>query len=552
MSASSKKILRKEAAAAELTEKQQNELKETKKLKRMTTAFVIVLALIVCAAVGTMVAKTFNFSGMRHRNTHAVTVGEHELNSTEFNYFYMDAVNNFYSNLYQQYGKDTNTYAAMLYGVDFTKPLDEQVYDEETGETWGDFFIETAKKNAQSTYALYDASVANNFELTQDQKDSIQAQLDYMPKFASMYGYPNLESYLTSRYNQGADVESYTKYFNLCNTAVMYKNDYASKLTSSDEEIQAADAESPETYNAYSYTTCYLSRAKYMNSEIEEPTDEDYETARAAAEADAKVLLDAATSVESLDKAYAALEINKDVENAASSKYKDVPYGSMSNAIKDWVTDASRKAGDVTIIPSTSTTTNEDGTTTENTLGYYVIIFDGVNTNTFPLANVRHILVKNEGGTADEKGNITYSDEEKAATKKKAEDLLNQWKSGDATEESFAALATENTADTGSAENGGLYEDVLPASAGQMVESFANWCFDNRKAGDTGIIESSYGYHVMYYCGNSTETYRDYLISSELMKVHMDEWYNALVEATTVTEADLSLINTGLILSRQG
>ena len=68
---------------------------------------------------------------------------------------------------------------------------------------------------------------------------------------------------------------------------------------------------------------------------------------------------------------------------------------------------------------------------------------------------------------------------------------------GDKTEESFAALATEKTEDTGSQSTGGLYERVYK---GQMVKAFENWCFDAaRKAGDTGIVESDYGYHVMYF-----------------------------------------------------
>ena len=84
--------------------------------------------------------------------------------------------------------------------------------------------------------------------------------------------------------------------------------------------------------------------------------------------------------------------------------------------------------------------------------------------------------------------------------------LLAQWQAGEATEESFAALATENTTDTGSAENGGLYENVLK---GQMVTEFEDWCFDDaRQSGDTGIVQTTYGYHVMYFV--SRDLYSDW------------------------------------------
>lgn len=78
-----------------------------------------------------------------------------------------------------------------------------------------------------------------------------------------------------------------------------------------------------------------------------------------------------------------------------------------------------------------------------------------------------------------------------------ANSLLEQWKAGEATEDSFAALAAENSTDTGSVENGGLYEDVLK---GDMVAEFEDWIFDDaRRPGDTGVVETTYGYHVMYF-----------------------------------------------------
>src|SRR5699024_3329595 len=100
-----------------------------------------------------------------------------------------------------------------------------------------------------------------------------------------------------------------------------------------------------------------------------------------------------------------------------------------------------------------------------------------------------------EDGTT-ENGETVYSDEEKATAKKEAEKLLQEWKDGEATEESFAELAKENSDDTGSKENGGLIEDLYPGA--NYVENFLDWSIDpERKAGDTGVIESPYGYHVM-------------------------------------------------------
>ena len=112
---------------------------------------------------------------------------------------------------------------------------------------------------------------------------------------------------------------------------------------------------------------------------------------------------------------------------------------------------------------------------------------------------VRHILIAPEGGKKNEEtGETTYSDKEWNVAKKKAEKILADWKKGKATEESFAALVKENTDDTGSAETGGLYDDVTPVSS--YVEEFRAWAVDSsRKAGDTGIVKTQFGYHIMYF-----------------------------------------------------
>ena len=106
----------------------------------------------------------------------------------------------------------------------------------------------------------------------------------------------------------------------------------------------------------------------------------------------------------------------------------------------------------------------------------------------------------------------------KAAAKIKAEQILDDWKNGDATEDSFAELAKTYSDDTGSNTNGGLYEAV---KKGQMVTNFNDWIFDaSRKPGDTGIVESDYGYHIIYFVGDNKEEWyvniKDTITSNKL------------------------------------
>ena len=111
--------------------------------------------------------------------------------------------------------------------------------------------------------------------------------------------------------------------------------------------------------------------------------------------------------------------------------------------------------------------------------------------------DVRHILIQPEV-----EGDATSME----AAKKQAEALYKEWQIIP-TEDHFQELAGTHTMDTGSALNGGLYEDVYP---GQMVVAFNDWCFDeSRQPGDHGIVETEYGYHLMYFVGTSETVYKD-------------------------------------------
>ena len=546
MSASSKKKLRREQEAAKLTERQLTEQKEAKKLNLYTTLFVTVLALLLVFALTVGIVTTVQNSGIRERNTTAVTVGNHEISNAELNYFYVDAINTFMSN----YG----SYASM-FGLDTTKPLNEQYLNEEEGLTWADDFLNSAKSTATSTYALVDAAEAAGYSLPESKLDEIELTVSNINAYAVLYGYPEADDYIKAMYGKGADLESYKEYYTNSVIADAYYTEYATGLSYTEDELRAADAEDPVKYNAYSYNYYYLAANRFLEGgTVEEDntvtySDEEKAAAVIAAEEAAKELcIDANESVELFDKAINLLSINAESEvSVSSTSCDDYLSSSIMAVLSDWVTDPARKAGDKTFIPTTSTSTDADGNEVTTTNGYYAVFFKGSHDNTFPLVNARHILVPFEGGTLDESTGITvYSDEEKDAAWTKAEELYEQWKAGDATEESFAAMATEFSSDTGSTEKGGLYEDIYP---GQMVAEFENWCFADRKPGETGMVETTYGVHILYYSSDSETNYRDYMINNDLVATAASEWYDALIAAITVTDGDTKYISKNLVLS---
>ena len=80
------------------------------------------------------------------------------------------------------------------------------------------------------------------------------------------------------------------------------------------------------------------------------------------------------------------------------------------------------------------------------------------------------------------------------------------------------------------------------------MDAFDSWCFDeSRKPGDTGIVESEYGYHVMYFVGNNI-SYRQAMLEEDYRTDLYDEWYSGITDAVSYTPGSLSWVNTGIYL----
>ena len=545
MSASSKKKLRNAERAEQLTEKQLAEQTEAKKLKTLTVVMVAVVALMVVFAIGVALYNSVYLpmqteqEAEARRTTVAATVGDHEISAVEYNCFYVDAVSNFYSQV--------GTYAS-LYGLDVTKALDEQVIDEETGTTWADEFKTSAENNIKSVYAICDEAEANGFALTEDDQATIDTQMASLAYNAVYYNYASVDEYLAAMYGTGANRETVRAYFEKCYLATMYQNSVADAMEYTADEIQTKDDEDPNAYTFFSYNSYYLSASRFLEggTENEDGTvtysDEEKTASILAAEAAAASLVtEEITSVEALDAAIAALEVNAEATSAKSTANTNTQYTYIPSAIQSWVADEARQAGEMVYLPST--TTDADGNVTIS--GYYVVYFVERNENEYNLANVRHILAAFEGGTTDSNGNTTYSDEEKAAALAEAEAIYDEWKNGDATEDSFAALANEKS-DDGDGTTGGLYTNVYQ---GQMVTSFNDWIFAGHEAGYTEIIESEFGYHIMYALDASEQTYREYMIESTLLNEDITAWHDALVADLTVTQENMEYVPTGMVIS---
>ena len=152
--------------------------------------------------------------------------------------------------------------------------------------------------------------------------------------------------------------------------------------------------------------------------------------------------------------------------------------------------------------------------------------------------DVRHILVMPTGGTTDENGATVYSDAEWETCRQEAQKILDEYLAGEQTEDRFAELAGKYSVDGGSNQNGGLYTDVY---VGQMVEPFENWCFDeSRTYGETGLVKTTYGYHVMFFVESKEAWYEtawgdlladraDLIVQNAMNEIPMEVDYSTIV-----------------------
>ncbi len=101
------------------------------------------------------------------------------------------------------------------------------------------------------------------------------------------------------------------------------------------------------------------------------------------------------------------------------------------------------------------------------------------------MVRASHILLS----TRDMTTNKELSDEQKAAKRKTAEDLVKRARAG----EDFAKLAKDYSEDPGSKDNGGEYK--FPR--GQMVKEFENTAFSLKTNEVSDVVTTQFGYHVI-------------------------------------------------------
>ena len=461
-------------AESRLNPREQARLEEQKKNRKIRNRYILVaVAILLMVALVVFVNSRLFSDGLP-----ALKVGGTSYTVADVNYEYRKA----YMQFSQNYGDHLNIF------FDSNTPLSEQecAIDPDCA-TWDDYFKKMAETSLVQSTAIYNAAKDAGYTLTEEEQTQLDETMSTYSQYGSAYGYPDLNGYLAAMFGAGNNETTVRRNMTRELICDRYMSDTYNQYTFTDEEKDAYYEENADGLNKVDFLYAYLSgddAETKLNEIAGKIADGDEEAFRAA--------VTEVTGEEAVETSYSVSSF----------------LGQYGEAVqKDEI--AAGKAF-----------------TLSNDAGSYAVYITGLDDNHYNTVSVRHILIQAKDD--DEDGE--YSDSELETAYNTLKDIESVWLAGEATEESFAALATQYTEDEGSKENGGLYENIYK---GQMVKEFNDFCFADHKKGDTAIVKgssSSYtGYHLIYFVGADGELYSRTMAEDQLRS----EAYNAALEELT-------------------
>ena len=458
----------------------------------------------------------------------ALTVGDTPVSIGMYNYYYTCISQNYIT--YAGYG---------YYDIDTTKDYSQQTCTTDDGEeiTWAQRFENETLDQIQYITAYYEDAVAHGVTMTDEQKKNIDTSLDGLKASATSAG-KSVDAYIASTYGDYCGTATLRKMLEQCYVAENYYQQKQLDTTVTTEEEQKYFDEHKENYENVSFAYLQIPFASDNGSNaIKESKDTvmskcDEYVKQISSVDDMKKLIPTACK-EAIDN-YVNQGYAKDATSCAEMLAANIEVnitakesGFIKEAI-DWLFDDDTKVGDCKYFADDT-----------NSVVYLLYKTADPTADTTQVYSVRHILITPESDddsdSSDESSEESsktkeYTQEQWDAAEKKANEILDEYKNGEQTEYEFAKLAEEDSADTESTSKGssGLYGGLCAGvKKGQMVEEFENWSTDSsRKYGDTGIVKSQYGYHIMYFIEN-TEKYL-YDCKSDIQKQKEDEFVSSV------------------------
>ena len=491
-----------------------------------------VISIVLCAVIVLgVVAFSLNYYGALQRVIKIGGVGsDQSVSIAEYEYYYMRAYNQvrYQAQYYQYYYQTSNGYDLSLTPEEQTQTTKDADGNE---ITWVEKLHEDTLEIIQLHKAYYNEALKMGLKLTKADEAFIDKQIEDLRDEAKSAGSNSsssnsenkvtysLNAYLRKVYGGSINERFLRKQLKIQVLAQKYLTERTNEIAK-DYDQKDIDAEYKKDTTAYDFATfrAYTFKTTELTKEDKE-TDDALKARQAKANAEVKKNANDFYNAVTNDATFAAKakELNKDTadynvdKETKYSMLKSTAQSTFSEDAAKWLFDSSTKVGSKKLFSDE-----------EN--GKYIVVLALSKPHQEQTVTARHILFQ----TKDQNSGNDLSEEEIAKKKTQAEDVLKKFNEGDKTEDSFAALANEYNEDTGSSSNGGLYEHIYP---GQMVTEFNDWVFDaNRKAGDVELVETDFGYHIIYFVAKDGKDYYDSAIRSSKANKDIETETKALQE----------------------
>lgn len=491
-----------------------------------------VISIVLCAVIVLgVVAFSLNYYGALQRVIKIGGVGsDQSVSIAEYEYYYMRAYNQvrYQAQYYQYYYQTSNSYDLSLTPEEQTQTTKDADGNE---ITWVEKLHEDTLEIIQLHKAYYNEALKMGLKLTKADEAFIDKQIEDLRDEAKSAGSNSsssnsenkvtysLNAYLRKVYGGSINERFLRKQLKIQVLAQKYLTERTNEIAK-DYDQKDIDAEYKKDTTAYDFATfrAYTFKTTELTKEDKE-TDDALKARQAKANAEVKKNANDFYNAVTNDATFTAKakELNKDTadynvdKETKYSMLKSTAQSTFSEDAAKWLFDSSTKVGSKKLFSDE-----------EN--GKYIVVLALSKPHQEQTVTARHILFQ----TKDQNSGNDLSEEEIAKKKTQAEDVLKKFNEGDKTEDSFAALANEYNEDTGSSSNGGLYEHIYP---GQMVTEFNDWVFDaNRKAGDVELVETDYGYHIIYFVAKDGKDYYDSAIRSSKANKDIETETKALQE----------------------
>ena len=496
MSASREKKQRQAAPSYKSAQTNAEQAAYRRKVRTYTVIGVVVVVLVAALLIWN--------SGFFQRRTAAASIGESTINVAELSFYYND-IRMMYAN-------------AQL--LDTSKSDEEQMYSEDEGLTYRDYFLENALAQAKNVKALCDAALADGYSM-EDVQEDLDAQIESTKSAALSAGY-SYKSYIRANYGKYMTASVYEDLLAQSLLASLYSNDIQEETSASftDEDLDAYYQEHQDEVDTFEYSYLYFKTGEVKDTDAEgnDLSEEEVATLTQEAKDAAK-----AKAEEALTSYQNGTLVAKLITQSSPDQSADHTKVTGSTSISSIYREQLLELG------------QDEATVVENgDSGYYLVIYHGRGRDESVPATIRDILIRVDS-TTDEEGNVVApSQEEMDTAKAQAEELLAQWESGDKTQESFAALAEEHS-DSTTASNGGLTTRV---TQGVLTDDRDSWLFDETRTpgdvtlvehqGDTSSSSSYWGYHITYFQEWEEMLWKQNVRSS-LTSDAMTEWNDGLM-----------------------